>query len=86
MELFLSSVDVIKGDYITTLSPEINYDPAAIDLPPVISAVFLRAYFGKMWASRKNISDASATPSGIKREWYVCMFMIIEENDRLPFK
>jgi hypothetical protein len=29
--------------------------------------------FGKTWASGKNIRDASATPSGIKRE-YVCMY------------
>jgi hypothetical protein len=27
----------------------------------------------QMWASRKYIQGASATPSGIKREWYVCM-------------
>jgi hypothetical protein len=26
-----------------------------------------------MWTSRRNIWDASATPSGIKRELYVCM-------------
>jgi hypothetical protein len=25
-------------------------------------------------ASRRNICDAFATPSGIKREWYVCMW------------
>jgi hypothetical protein len=31
--------------------------------------------FGNAWASRKNILDASATPSGIKREWYVCMYV-----------
>jgi hypothetical protein len=35
--------------------------------------VFLIANnFGKTWASRRKIWDASATPSGIKREWYVC--------------
>jgi hypothetical protein len=27
--------------------------------------------FGKTWTSWKNIWDALATPSGIKREWYV---------------
>jgi quinol-cytochrome oxidoreductase complex cytochrome b subunit len=26
-----------------------------------------------MWVSRRNILDVSATPSGIMREWYVCM-------------
>jgi hypothetical protein len=25
-----------------------------------------------MWVSRRNILEDSATPSGIKREWYVC--------------
>jgi hypothetical protein len=41
-------------------------------LPPVTSAVFLIAnYFGKTWVSRRNIWDTSATPSGIKGEWYV---------------
>jgi hypothetical protein len=39
-----------------------------------LSAVFLKlSNFGKTWASRRNIWDASATPSGIKREWYVCI-------------
>jgi hypothetical protein len=28
--------------------------------------------FGKPRASRKNICNASATPPGIKRGWYVC--------------
>jgi hypothetical protein len=27
--------------------------------------------FGKKWASRRNILDASATLSGIKHKWYV---------------
>jgi hypothetical protein len=31
--------------------------------------------FGKTWASRRNIWDASATPSEIKREWYECMYV-----------
>jgi hypothetical protein len=26
--------------------------------------------------TRRNISDVSATPSGIRREWYVCIFQI----------
>jgi hypothetical protein len=42
-------------------------------LPLVTSAVLLIANFGKTWASRSNIWVASAAPSGIKREWYVCM-------------
>jgi hypothetical protein len=29
--------------------------------------------FGKTWASPSDICDASAAPSGIKHEWYVCM-------------
>jgi hypothetical protein len=28
-----------------------------------------------MWASRRNIRDASAIPTGIKREWYVCKYV-----------
>jgi hypothetical protein len=43
----------------------------AMGLPPVTSAVFLVASIGKMWVPRRNISDVSATPLGIKREWYV---------------
>jgi hypothetical protein len=31
-------------------------------------------HFGKTWLSRRNIGDTSATPLGIKREWYVCMY------------
>jgi hypothetical protein len=31
-------------------------------------------FFDKTWASRSNIWDSSATPSGIKRAWYVCIF------------
>jgi hypothetical protein len=54
-------------------------DQAAMGLPPVTSAVFVLSYhFGKMiaWASWRNIRDVSATSSGIKREWYVCMFFV----------
>jgi hypothetical protein len=35
------------------------------------------ANFGKTWVFRRYIWDTSATPSGIKREWYVCMYEII---------
>jgi hypothetical protein len=27
--------------------------------------------------SRRNIWDASATPSGMEREWYVCMYVFV---------
>jgi hypothetical protein len=36
--------------------------------------------FGKTWASRRNIWNASATPSEIKREWYVCMYVEYTSN------
>jgi hypothetical protein len=29
-----------------------------------------------MWVSRRNIWDVSAIPSEIKREWYVCMYVL----------
>jgi hypothetical protein len=32
---------------------------------------FICIVFGKTWASRTNIWDTSANPSGIKREWYI---------------
>jgi DNA modification methylase len=38
---------------------------------------------GKMWASRKNIWDASASPSGIKRGWYICMYYVWSKINRL---
>jgi hypothetical protein len=45
-------------------------------LLPVTSAVFLMLNnFGKSWASRRNIWDVSATPTRIKRRWYVCMYV-----------
>jgi hypothetical protein len=31
--------------------------------------------FGKTWASRRNICNASAIISGIKREWYVYTYL-----------
>jgi hypothetical protein len=31
-------------------------------------------HFGKKWAPRRNIWDASVIPSGIDCEWYVCMY------------
>jgi hypothetical protein len=46
-------------------------DQTAMSLPFVSSAVFLIAHhFGEMCVSRRNILDASATPLGIKHEWY----------------
>jgi hypothetical protein len=58
---------------LITLTPEINYDQTAIGLPPVASAVFLiHNHYGKTWASRINICDVSAIPSGINgMEWGV---------------
>jgi hypothetical protein len=42
-------------------------------LPPVTSAVFLRAkLFWYNVSVSRNIWDASATPSELKSEWYVC--------------
>jgi hypothetical protein len=44
-------------------------------LQSVTSVVFLVVNnFGKMWVSWRNIRGVFATPSGIKREWYVCMY------------
>jgi hypothetical protein len=56
-------------------------------LPPVTSAVFLIANFGKTWLSLRNIWDTSATPSGIKREWYVyvCIYVIRGNSYFLSF-
>jgi hypothetical protein len=45
-------------------------------LSPVTSAVFLIAkWFVKTWASRRSVPDAYATPLGIKRKRYVCMYV-----------
>jgi hypothetical protein len=38
----------------------------------------VRRNFGKPWASRWNIRDASTSPSGIKREWYVYVMDFID--------
>jgi hypothetical protein len=53
--------------------PEVDCDQMAMGLPAVTSAVFfiMANNFGKTWVSRRNVCCASATPSGIKREWYV---------------
>jgi hypothetical protein len=40
---------------LTALIPEMDCDQVTIGLPPVASAVFLMADFGKMWASQKTI-------------------------------
>jgi hypothetical protein len=58
---------------LIALTPEIDSDQTAMGLPPVTSAVILITNFGKTWASRTNIWDASA---GKKREWYVCMYIM----------
>jgi hypothetical protein len=44
-----------------------NYDQTAMGLPLIKFALFLIANFGKLWVSRRNIGDVSATFSGIKR-------------------
>jgi hypothetical protein len=38
----------------TALTPEMDCDQAAVDLPPVPSAVFLIVLCGKMWASWRS--------------------------------
>jgi hypothetical protein len=53
------------------LTPEIECSKTAMGLPPVTFAVFFLANFSKIWVSRRNIWNTSASPSGIKREWYV---------------
>jgi hypothetical protein len=63
------------------LTPEKDYDQTAMGLLPVTSVVFLIAKLasnvGKTWASRRNIRDVSATPSGIQCEWYVLVCICI---------
>jgi hypothetical protein len=52
--------------------PEIDCDQTAIGLPSATSAVFLIAK--QFWSSVgvwEEYLDVSATPSGIKREWYL---------------
>jgi hypothetical protein len=48
--------------------------------------------FGKKWAFRSNICDASVTPSGVKLEWYVSMYVfntngiiIINNNNKFQY-
>jgi hypothetical protein len=65
------SLKATKG--LTALAPEIDRSQTAIGLPPVMSTEFV-SKFGKTWASQKKIWYASATLSGIKHEWYVCMY------------
>jgi hypothetical protein len=73
--LFLPWMSYKTTKGLTALTPEVDCDQTAIGLPPVTSAVFLIASnFGEMCVSRRNIWDVSATPSGMKREWYVCMY------------
>jgi hypothetical protein len=59
----------------TFLNKGVNISSAqtAMGLPPGTSIVLILNNFGKTWAFG-NIRNASATPSGIKREWYVCMY------------
>jgi hypothetical protein len=56
---------------LIALIPEIDCDPTAMGLPPVTSAL---SNFGKTWVSQRNILEASVTPSGMKHEWYICMY------------
>jgi hypothetical protein len=59
---------------IITLTPEIDYDQKAMNLPPVTSAVFLIAKnFLVKRGHLGGTSEISATPSGIKHELYVCI-------------
>jgi hypothetical protein len=59
----LPSSKATKG--LTALTSEMDCDQTAMNLPPVTSAVCLIAK--SFW----NILDVSATPSGIKSEWYL---------------
>jgi hypothetical protein len=58
---------------LIALMPETDCDQTAIGLPPITSAAFLIAILVIAKQSGRNIRDASSTPSGIKRERYVCM-------------
>jgi hypothetical protein len=60
-------MDVAKGETkgLIALTPEIDCNTIAMGLQPVTSAV------------SRNISDTSATPSGIKHKWYVCMYVFM---------
>jgi hypothetical protein len=73
---------------LIALTTEIACDQTAMGLPPATSAIFLitppkRPLFTEITLLVKSgrlggISDMSATPSGIKREWYVyeCRYLL----------
>jgi hypothetical protein len=74
--LFLSWMPKKASKGLIAFTSEIDCDQTTTGLPSVLSAVLLIAkYFGKTWASWRNFWDASATPSGIKHECYVCMYV-----------
>jgi hypothetical protein len=64
---------------LTELTPEIDCDQTAMDLPPTTSAVFLIAKYYFLFVVAKsfwlNVGVSKkylrCSPSGIKREWYV---------------
>jgi hypothetical protein len=56
---------------IIALTPDCK--KTAMGLPPVMFAVFLIANFGKTWVFGGISEIPLPTPSGIKREWYVCI-------------
>jgi hypothetical protein len=62
---------------LIALTLEIDSDQTSMGLRPATSAEFLIGYFVKTRASRRNIWDASATQSAMKREWYVDITFII---------
>jgi hypothetical protein len=66
--------DKYKTKRLTTLTPEIDCDQA-MDLPTVTFAVFLICHFGKSGGLGGMSEMPFAIPPGIKREWYVCMFI-----------
>jgi hypothetical protein len=39
-------------------------------------AILFNTMLGKICRSRRHICDASTIPSGIKREWYVCIYIL----------
>jgi hypothetical protein len=60
---------------IIAFTPEIDCDQTAMGLPPVCS--ISHSYnFGETLASWRKFWGTSATLSGIKREWYVCMWLL----------
>jgi hypothetical protein len=80
---FLPSMSTVEkaAKGLTALTPEMDCDwQTAMGLPTVTFAVFfVVSDFGKMWAPwRRNIWYVSASPSGIKREWYVSIIGYVE--------